>query len=112
MNYCNSAYRQVQLKLMNVGKQTFTKDVGNFPPITIPAVATVDPGLQIQLRFDGISGNIPNPANSPTLPEDMLEPLQLWERPTGTTNDFIPMVNLTAHGGIPEQYGALRKRRG
>ena len=86
---------------MNIGKQTFTKDIGNFPPITIPAVATVDPALQIQLRFDGISGNIPLPANSPTLPEDMLEPLALWERPTGTTDIFLPMINLTSHGGLP-----------
>jgi hypothetical protein len=98
LNYVNSAYRQVQLALANIGKQTFTKDMYI---VTIPAIATVDPGLQVALRFDGISGNIPNPSNSPTLPQDLLEPLQLWERPTGSTDDFVPMINLTSHGGLP-----------
>ncbi len=98
LNYVNSAYRQIQIALMNVGKQTFTKDQYK---AVIPAIATVDPGQQVQLRFDGISGNIPAPGNFPTLPEDMLEPLQLWERPAGSTDDFVPMYNLTSHGGLP-----------
>jgi len=94
----NSAYRKMQLSLMNVGKQTFTND--NYI-VTIPAIATVDPGKQVFLGFAGIGGNIPSPANLPTLPQNLVEPLMLWERPTGTTDIFIPMENLTAHGGVP-----------
>ncbi len=98
LNYINSAYRQVQIALMNVGKQTFTEDEYI---VTIPAIALLDPGLQVVLAFDGLTGNVPNPTNTITLPENMLEPLQLWERPTGSTDDFIPMINMTSHGGLP-----------
>ena len=35
------------------------------------------------------------------LPTDLLVPLKLWERPSGSTDDFLEMLDLTAHGGLP-----------
>ena len=96
--YINSAYRQVQIALANVGKQTFVEDEY---VVTIPAIGTVDPGLQVWLSFYGVGGNVASPDNSPTLPQELLEPLHLWERPSGSTDAFVDMVDMTSHGGLP-----------
>lgn len=94
--FVNSAYRQVQITLANVGMQTFTEDEYI---MSIPAVTAVDPGLQVWVNFTGIHGNV-TPADTPLLPQNLVEPISLWERPTGSTDIFVPMYDLTSHGGI------------
>jgi hypothetical protein len=44
------------------------------------------------------------------LPTDLLVPLRLWERPYGSSGDFVEMADLTNHGGLPSdpQGSALR----
>jgi hypothetical protein len=37
------------------------------------------------------------------LPTDLLVPLKLWERPNGSSDDFVEMTDLTGHGGLPSQ---------
>lgn len=83
----NSAVSWLSRKLENNGVTTFTVD--NFI-ITIPAIGTVDPGLQASLLYTGYYNGITN-SNTPSLPADLLMPLRLWERPTGTTIPFNPM---------------------
>lgn len=58
----------------------------------VPPVAVLDPAVQVFLNwtnyFDGM-----NYWNVPVLPQDLLLPLRLWERPTGQNADFAPMDN-------------------
>ncbi len=51
-------------------------------PATIPAITADDPMQQVNWMFTGISGNV-IPAEVPYLPQNMVEPLKIWERPTG-----------------------------
>lgn len=104
--FLNAAYRNTQIALANAGKQSFTED---YVILSIPAVTAVDPGLDVEVAFTGISGNV-TPANTPALPGDLIEPLELQERLTGSTDLFRPINNMTAHGGLPSlpQDGALR----
>src|SRR5207245_3282775 len=37
------------------------------------------------------------------LPADLLVPVKIWERPNGSTDDFLEMVDLTQHGGLPSR---------
>jgi len=37
------------------------------------------------------------------LPTDLLMPLKLWERANGSSDDFVEMVDLTRHGGLPSR---------
>jgi hypothetical protein len=94
--FVNSAYRQTQIALANVGMQTFTEDEYI---MTVPVISEEDPGLQIWIDFTGIHGNL-TPAATPILPQNLIEPLALWERPTGSTDIFVPMYDLTSHGGL------------
>jgi hypothetical protein len=104
--YVNSAYRQIQIALANVGMQTFTEDEDI---VTIPAVTTVDPGQQVWLAFTGIGGNV-TPSNEPVLDQNLIEPIALFERITGSTDQFIPMLDLTSHGGLPSVPQGFRLR--
>ena len=90
MPYVNSAYRKVQRALGNVGSGTFTVDNVT---VVVPAVTAVDPSVQVVI----------NDATAPPnqLPTDLLLPLKLWERPSGSSDDFVEMVDLTDHGGLP-----------
>lgn len=97
LNYVNSAYRAVQRKLTNCGMETFTSD---YAILTIPKALVSDPGQEIQLSFTGISGNV-TPGPIPALPINLIEPEVIEERQTGTTDMFVPMQNMTSHGGLP-----------
>lgn len=88
----NSAVSWLSRKLENNGVTTFTVD--NFI-ITIPAAGTVDPGIQVSLLYTGYFNGVTN-ASSPILPADLLMPLELWERPTGTTINFKSMTFMDA----------------
>lgn len=83
----NSAVSSLARELENNGVTTFTVD--NFI-ITIPPVTTVDPGIQASLLYSGYFNGTTN-SSSPSLPADLQMPLQIWERPTGSTMAFKPM---------------------
>jgi hypothetical protein len=101
-SYClqsiNSGARYVARELRNRGKMTLVNDEYL---VTIPAVLAQDATQQVNLGYQGISGDV-NAAAVPALPGTLMEPLFLWERPTGSTN-FTEMTNKTAHGGLPKQ---------
>ncbi len=98
-SYClqsiNSGARYVARELRNRGKMTLIQDEYL---VTIPAVLAQDASQQVNLTYQGVSGNVTASAN-PALPATLMEPLMLWERPSGTTN-FREMENKTAHGGL------------
>ncbi len=99
MPYVNSAYRKVQRALAAAGQETFLVDD---VLLVVSAIAEVDPSQQLVI----------NDATAPPnqLPSDMLAPLDVWERASGSTDNFIQMADLTGRGGLPsvEQGASLR----
>lgn len=88
--YLNSAYRKVQRALANAGQGAFIMDNVT---LTVAAVSAVDPAVQVSIT------DATAPPNQ--LPSDLLVPDKLWERPSGSSDPFVEMVDLTAHGGLP-----------
>ena len=99
-NFClaaiNFAARKVARELRNRGKMTMVQDEYK---VTIPPVLTQDSTQQVNLTYTGINGNVTT-AYPPGLPPNLLEPLILWERPSGTTAKLAEMDNVTAKGGL------------
>lgn len=87
--YANSAYRKLQRALGNTGAGGFLSDD------TLLVVAAAAPGASLQTSLTDATA----PPNQ--LPTDLLVPLKLWERPDGSSDDFVEMVDLTRHGGLP-----------
>jgi len=58
-------------------------------------VAEQDPSLQVSIA------DATAPPNQ--LPTDLLLPLKIWERGNGSSDDFVEMVDLTLHGGLPSR---------
>jgi len=90
--YANSAYRKLQRALGNAGAGGFIQDDAL---LVVTAVTQVDPSVQVSLS------DATAPPNQ--LPTDLLAPLKLWERPNGSAQDFVEMVDLTRHGGLPSR---------
>ncbi len=90
--YLNAAYRKVQRALANVGAGTFIVDNVT---VIVAAVAAADASAQVSIS------DATAPPNQ--LPTDLLRPVKLWERPSGSTQNFIEMVDLTDHGGLPSR---------
>ena len=90
--YLNSAYRKVQRAIGNTGGGGFIQeDV----VLEVTAVAQTDASLQVSIS------DATAPPNE--LPTDLLVPLKLWERMNGSSDDFVEMVDLTRHGGLPSR---------
>jgi hypothetical protein len=85
----NDALEWFQNEVNNHGVETFTKET-ILTPIT--PIATNDPGLQVEVSdtgyFDGAVS-----ASVPVVPSDLLVPLRLWERQTGSIESWVPMTN-------------------
>jgi hypothetical protein len=90
--YANSAYRKVQRALGNAGAGGFLSDD---VLLVVPAVTTPDTSLQVSIT------DATAPPNQ--LPTDLLVPVKLWERPNGSSDDFVEMVDMTRHGGLPSR---------
>lgn len=89
-------------KLASNGVKTFVKETVltpvtacNFPNL---GLGGADPGQQVNISdagyFDGSNQNYP-----PNLPSDMLEPVDLWERTTGSLETWRAMKECT--DGLP-----------
>ncbi|HXL23025.1 MAG TPA: hypothetical protein VOA78_11205 [Candidatus Dormibacteraeota bacterium] len=90
--YANSAYRKVQRAIGNAGGGGFIQDDAL---LVLTAVTAVDTSLQVSLT------DATAPPNQ--LPTDLLVPLKMWERPNGSSQDFLEMVDLSQHGGLPSR---------
>lgn len=83
----NSAYERVQLELAKVGVETMTTEVWM---IALPIMPTADPEARMVIDDSGCNIFYPSTigtvfSNVPQLPPDLLLPLTLWERPTGSS---------------------------
>jgi hypothetical protein len=90
--YANSAYRKLQRAVSNAGGGGFIQDD---VLLVVSAVAAVDPSLQVSIT------DATAPPNQ--LPMDLLVPVKIWERPNLSTDDFVEMVDLSQHGGLPSR---------
>ncbi|MGB2672454.1 MAG: hypothetical protein WAO11_17205 [Candidatus Acidiferrum sp.] len=90
--YANSAYRKVQRALGNAGGGGFIQDD---VLLVVTAVTEIDTSLQVSIT------DATAPPNQ--LPTDLLVPLKIWERPNGSTDDFLEMVDVSQHGGLPSR---------
>ncbi len=90
--YANSAYRKLQRALGNAGGGGFIQDDAL---LVVTAVTQPDTSLQVSIS------DATAPPNQ--LPTDLLVPLKIWERRNGSTDDFLEMVDLTRHGGLPSR---------
>src|SRR5256885_1635379 len=94
--YANSAYRKVQRALSNAGAGGFLQDD---VLLVVSGITQTDTSLQVSIT------DATAPPNQ--LPTDLLFPLKIWERRSGSTQDFIEMVDLSQHGGLPSRAQAL-----
>jgi hypothetical protein len=94
--YANSAYRKVQRALGNGGAGGFLQDD---VLLVVPAVSQVDPSLQVSIT------DATAPPNQ--LPTDLLLPQKIWERANGSSDDFVEMVDLSQHDGLPSRAQGL-----
>jgi hypothetical protein len=90
--YVNSGYRKVQRALANIGSGTFLSDN---VLLIVPAIAQVDASVQVSIT------DATAPPNQ--LPPDLLAPEKLWERASGSSDDFCEMTDLTGHNGLPSE---------
>lgn len=103
-NFMNLAIREVRRDVGIAGQPTFIRDnylLLGLPPVNSNlGVGVMNPATQQSLSFVGFFDGV-NMNPQFLLPADILQPLELWERLTGTVNPFSPMN---------ESKGALRPR--
>lgn len=97
-NFMNSAIREIYRECRIMNRPVLIKD--NYILYGIPPVnsslgeGVMNPAVQQSLQFTGFfDGLVFNASFS--LPADLLEPLEMWERLTGTTNPFGMMRQST-----------------
>lgn len=71
----------------NVESSTYAEQTIHCP---ISAIST-DPSAQSFLNYNGFTDTAGNQYDDPTLPPDLVEPLTLWQRPTGLDVPFREM---------------------
>ncbi len=83
----NIAWRREQECLVNLGYSRFKIET---LLANVPATGSSDPATQSYISwsayFDGVGFQA-----SPVLPQDMIAPLELWERAAGSTDNMIEM---------------------
>lgn len=95
----NTAYRQLQNFLANLGWSRVTREV---LIIGLPPVQTSDPAVQVYINwenyFDGFTF-----WNDPVLPPDFTYPLKVWERWSGMNLPFPDEPMEMMLEGLPDQ---------
>jgi hypothetical protein len=99
VEYLNGALEELQDELRDYGAVTLIRDNYIMSPIT-PVVAQ-DPAVQINVSYTGFFDGTTQ-RSLPKLPADMIVPLDLWERETGSGNNFGLMY--TPQGGLPSSW--------
>lgn len=93
--YLNQAKRIVEHELASNGVEFNVKET---LLLSIPTVQSADPTQQVWISQSGYFDGASNHAN-PALPADLIVPLRLWERFSGTQNPFFQIA--PASDGIP-----------
>ena len=92
----NLAWRKLQDRLGNNAVEDFPEEIILTGITPVPSTVT-DPAIQCYINFQGYFDGI-NLNTSPVLPQDLEEPLKIYERPSGQNAQFSPMFS--AEGGI------------
>lgn len=97
-----TAWRKLQAYLASIGHSRLKRRA---ILSGVPIVGSQDPAIETEMTwmwfYDGVSYWTPN--ESPVLPNDMILPLKIAERQTGTYSRFIPM------GFAPDGFQTQRK---
>lgn len=90
--YFNTAWRRFQEFVANFG---VIRLVDETVLTALPVVGSIDPSSQVSLSWSGYFDGA-NWQSSPILPTDLMFPLKLWERQSGSNNVFSdpPMENM------------------
>ena len=97
--YLNSAIRKTQRYFANNGLTNYVKD--NVILTGMAPAASTDPSVQVFVSKDGyFDGVKTNP--SPVLPNDLILPLMVWERPTNSAAAF-QVTNHIDEDGLPSR---------
>jgi hypothetical protein len=103
-NLMNSAIREVRREVGIMGQPTFIFDnylLIGLPPVNSPlGVGVMNPSVQQSLQTVGFFDGLQMWPDF-LLPSNILQPLELWERLTGTTNEY---------GEMHQSTGPLRPR--
>jgi hypothetical protein len=91
----NDGIEWMSAELDNSGVDTFTKEI---ILASVTAVPIVDPGLQVNISDTGYFDSSVNRA-APQFPTDGVNPLFIWERKTGSTEQWVPMEQILM--GLP-----------
>lgn len=91
----NDALEWFTNEVNNHGIDTFTKETVLTP---ILPIAVNDPGVQVNVSDTGYFDGVDN-FESPQVPTDLLVPKRIWERQTGTTEQWRPMREIL--DGLP-----------
>jgi hypothetical protein len=95
MTAFNSSLRELYRGLRLIGAPTLIRDN---VLVNLPANSVNGPGVQTNLSLQGyFDGGVLQ--TTPTLPNDLLFPLFLWEQQTGSGISFVPMTQPQA--GLP-----------
>jgi hypothetical protein len=91
VEYLNGALEELQDTMRDYGAVTLIRDNYIMTPIT--PVVKIDSEVQINVSFTGFfDGKLQHAL--PALPADCLVPITLYERETGSGNDFNPMEQI------------------
>lgn len=94
-NFMNSAIRDLYRDVRIMGQPTLIKDnyiVLGVPPVNSSlGVGVMNPAVQVALQYTGFFDGLQMWPNL-TLPQDMILPLEVWERQSGTQFPFSQMV--------------------
>jgi hypothetical protein len=90
--FVNAAYGDVQFELENAGAEGFNQEAWL---LGVPPVPTSDPGARVSISDSGTEILYPDGSGSvvatPKLPDDLIEPIKLKERASGSTNEPTQM---------------------
>lgn len=90
--FVQMGYRKINKALGNIKSTVYIKDN---VLLVVAAVSSADPSVQVSIT------DATAPPNQ--LPVDLIVPMKLWERRSGSTDDFAEMTDLTDEGGLPSQ---------
>lgn len=83
----NAAWRRFQQLLANYGVAVLNREV---ILTAVPATVATDQGVFVWFDFVNYF-NGSTTVSAPVFPQDMISPLDLFERPNGTTGNYTPM---------------------
>lgn len=105
----NLCYAKLQNWLEDSNVESVTYAEWIVGPLPASPLAGTDPTLICRLSYDGFYDGSDLRYEQPQLPFDMLEPFELWERPGGSVQRWMPMTQ--KQGGFGPWAGSAGRYR-